>query len=205
MRQIGGSRARPFGVFSPESDAPSELYQGTHWFACRTRPRAEKKADQLLRRSGFETYLPVVEEDRRWSDRVKRVGLPLFPGYVFVHFALARIGEVLHLPLIATVARPNGYPTPVRAEELEAVRTMVDGANEAGLVPEPEDYLQPGDPVRVVDGPFVGMEGTLLEVNGASRVMVRIGALRQASSVAIPRRMVEPVSVAPLQRRPAAP
>ncbi len=178
--------------FSSGPEAPAELYRDPHWFACRTRHRSERKVSELLTGGGIETYLPLVERERRWSDRKTRVGFPLFPGYVFARFALGRIHEVLRLPAVSTVVRPNGYPTPVRPEELESVRRMTEGVNETGTVPTPEDYLTPGVEVVVIDGPFEGMRGILLESKGHSRVAIRIRALRQATSVEVPRGTVAP-------------
>lgn len=181
---------------SPSSDtggAPPELYLEPHWYACRTRSRAETKLDRLLPKLGFETYLPLVEVDRHWSDRVRRVSFPLFPGHLFVRFKLNQIGDLLRQPYVATVARPSGYPTPVLSDEIASVRRMVAGIHATGRVPYLEDYLTPGVEVRVVKGPFRGMKGVLLEKKGGCRVAIRIPALRQASSVDVERTTVRPV------------
>ena len=58
------------------------------WLAVYTRPRWEKKVNQLLSEKGVENYCPLNKVRRKWSDRVKVVEEPLFKSYVFV-----RIGE----------------------------------------------------------------------------------------------------------------
>ena len=73
------------------------------WYACRTRPRAEKQAGRLLKLRGVQSYVPLLERERQWSDRKKRVGFPLFAGYVFAQFSLASLHEVLSTPGIVTV------------------------------------------------------------------------------------------------------
>jgi len=173
-------------------ETPPELYATPHWYACRTRARAEKKVTQLFVGTRIECYLPVVDRERAWADRTKVVSFPLFPGYVFGRFPLTRLHDVLSTPGVVTVLRPNGYPTPVREEELASVRRLVEGARETGTVPEPADYLEPGEEVVVTEGPFEGMRGVLLEVRGRRRVAVRIEALRQATSVEVPRGVVRP-------------
>ncbi len=169
-----------------------ELYKISRWYACRTRARAEKQVDRLLLAAGFESYLPLVELERQWADRKKRVAFPLFPGYVFARFRLGEIHEILRTPGVVTVLRVNGYPTPIREEELESVRRLVAGVNQTGVLPSPSDYLEEGQEVVVVDGPFKGMYGVLLEVRGRISVVVRLSAIRQAVRVQIDRRLVWP-------------
>jgi hypothetical protein len=53
-----------------------------HWFALQTRPRYEKTAANILRAKGYEEFLPLYCSRRRWSDRMKDVELPLFPGCI---------------------------------------------------------------------------------------------------------------------------
>ena len=57
---------------------------GLPWYAIQTRYRFERKAAAQLQNKGIETFLPVVEESHRWSDRKKVISAPLFSGYVFV-------------------------------------------------------------------------------------------------------------------------
>ena len=54
------------------------------WLAVYTRPRWEKKVNQLLIEKGVESYCPLNKVRRKWSDRVKVVEEPLFKSYVFV-------------------------------------------------------------------------------------------------------------------------
>ena len=162
---------------------PRELFEKRRWYACHTKSRAEKKVEQQLSGAGFEAYLPVVEKERQWADRKKTVAFPLFPGYLFARFRLTELDEVLGLPGVASVLRPNGYPTPVRDEEFASLRRFVDGVKETGARPSPWDFFEPGQGVVVVSGPFEGMVGVMVEDRGSARVMVRIAALRLATSV----------------------
>jgi transcription antitermination factor NusG len=179
----------------PNGGTPPELYLDSHWFVFGTRARAEKQVERMIRHAGIEVFLPLVERESRWADRVKRIGFPLFPSYVFVHFRLAELNDVLPLPGVTGVLTPNGYPTPVREEEMDSLRRLVHGSSVSGVVPAPTptDLLRPGSEVRVVSGPFEGMRGILLEDRGRTRVAVYIAALRQAASVELPREAVAPL------------
>jgi len=59
---------------------------GLQWYAIQTRSRHEKFVDSQLKQRGVTTFLPLVNELRRWSDRQKLVQLPLFSSYVFARF-----------------------------------------------------------------------------------------------------------------------
>ena len=172
---------------------PPELYRNARWYACRTRARAEKQVDRRLARSGVECYLPLMEQERQRADRKKRVAFPLFPGYIFARFNLSDIHEILRTAGVVTIVRTNGYPTPLREEELDSVRVLAEGANQTGIVPSPTDYLEPGREVVVIDGPFRGMQGVLLEMRGVARVAVRLSAIRQAMSLELNRAAVRSI------------
>ena len=178
---------RKYSVFDTAGEkqrtAPPELYEEARWYACRTRARAEKQVDRLFERSGIECYLPLIEQERQWADRKKRVAFPLFPGYTFARFDLRGIHQILKTAGVVTVIRTDGYPAPIRDDELESVRLLEKAANETGVVPSPLDFLEPGAEVIVISGPFEGMIGVLIEGRGNSRVAVRLSAIRQAMAV----------------------
>src|SRR5437660_11285756 len=58
------------------------------WYALQTRPRHEKKVTAELERKGIPSYLPLLAQVHRWTDRSKIVRVPLFPGYAFVSTVL---------------------------------------------------------------------------------------------------------------------
>lgn len=172
--------------------APLELYEEAHWYACRTRGRAEKVARRALENLNIPSWLPLVREERAWSDRTKVVETPLLPGFVFVHTTLGEMGRVLKAPRVVAAVRIHGYPEPLPPDEIASLRRMVEGANATGRRLEAADYLAPGDPVRVASGPFEGMEGVLLEERSGCRVAVRLGALRAARAVELSRSRLRP-------------
>ena len=163
-----------------------EVFQEPRWYACRTRARAEKQVDRLLDRAGLETYLPLMERERQWADRKKQVAFPLFPGYTFARFSLGDFGVVVRTVGLVAVLGGRTGPMPVREEELEAVRRFTEGIKATGQVPEALDWLEPGTPVQVIEGPFRGMRGFLVGVRGRTRVAVRLSAIRMVMSVELP-------------------
>ena len=180
-----GSNHR-FSVFDTREnrpDIPPELYEVARWYVCRTRARAEKQVDRLFTRSGIECYLPLIEQERQWADRKKRVAFPLFPGYTFARFDLSGIHAILRTPGVVTVIRTGGYPDPLPDDEFESIKLLAKAANETGTVLYPVEFFQSGEEVIVTSGPFEGMIGVLIETRGGSRVAVRLSAIRQATAV----------------------
>ena len=69
----------------------------SRWFAVRVRPQRERRVVDAFRHKGYEPFLPLYRSKRSWSDRVKEIELPLFPGYVFCRFQAAS-----RLPIVTT-------------------------------------------------------------------------------------------------------
>ncbi|TVP43110.1 MAG: UpxY family transcription antiterminator [Gemmatimonadales bacterium] len=164
------------------------------WRALHTRSRSERVVAGRLTQGGFETFSAQARMKRQWSDRVKRVPVPLFPGYVFARVSEIQLPRALGVAGVAGVVRSGGAAAVVREDEIEAVRHLVRGIEETGELPESVDPLSPGDRVVITTGPFRGMMGALLEMRGEAHVAIRIEALRQATAVRLDRGMVAPVA-----------
>ena len=174
-----------------ESRAPSELYEELRWYACYTRARHEKKVERVLRERGLESYLPTAPRERRWKDRTKLVDWPLFPSYVFARFTLADVHSVLTTPGVATIVRHGNHPTPIPEYELQNVRRFVRALAESGEDVVVRSLPREGQRVRVIDGPFEGVEGVVLEERGRRRVLVGLQAIGQGLEVDLDGRVLE--------------
>ena len=96
------------------------------WYAVYTAARAEKKVKERLDQIGIENYLPLRTEYRVWSDRKKKVSVPLISGYIFVHikeetFVPLQITGVLSYPTASGTSaaargtlQPGTPDTPIR-------------------------------------------------------------------------------------------
>jgi len=144
QRPTRASRVDGFRRHNPEA----ALCHEPRWYACHTRALAEGHVRRLLERAGFEAYLPLVEREREWADRTKRVEFPLFPGYTFARFALPRFADVVRTPGLMDVVGGGAGPTPVRDEELDAVRRLALGAGSGGGAPELVDWWTGGSRAR---------------------------------------------------------
>ena len=67
----------------------------SRWYAVYTASRAEKKVKERLDQQGIVNYLPLRVVIRKWSDRSKKVEIPLINGYIFVYVNLLQMQKVL--------------------------------------------------------------------------------------------------------------
>lgn len=160
------------------------------WFALRVRPRTEKVVAEALRSKGYEEFLPLHRERRRWSDRVAEVELPLFPGYVFSRFDVRKRLPVLTIPGVMLVVSVGKVPEPIDDSEIEALQILV----KSRLQVQPWPFLHIGQRVRIIRGPLVGAEGLLVSVKKQSRLVVSVTLLQRSVAIEIPEDSAWPVS-----------
>ncbi len=162
---------------------PPPQVDDTAWFALQTRARAEKKVTTQLQGKGVETFLPVIREVHRWSDRRRLVHLPLFPGYVFVHINQS---PKLRLSILSTFGvcgfvGVRGMGLPIPDKQILDVRTVV--ASPVPFAPYP--FLRSGRRVRLRGGCLDGVEGTLVSTNSDQSVVVSIELVKRSLAVRV--------------------
>lgn len=180
------------GWISPLSDRPplsSNEPPELHWYVAYTRPRHEKRVEQQMQSCGIDCFLPLYLSLRRWKDRRKQLQLPLFPGYVFVHFSLTDRLRVLQLPGVLEFVSFQGRPAVLAETEMEILRNGLDPARA-----EPYPFLTVGRRVRINTGPVAGLEGVLLRRKNKMRVVVAIDSIQRAIAVEVDAKEIEPAS-----------
>ncbi len=146
------------------------------WYAVQTKPRHEYRVQHWLReRSGLLVFLPRVEEIRKRRSRRVTIVEPLFPSYLFVQMRLEPDPwyAVRWAPGVKHIVGTEETPTPV---PVEAMMLLMDRCG-AGEVIQWRPPFQAGEPVRVVTGPFAGLEGILDRPSGRGervRVLLRL-------------------------------
>lgn len=142
------------------------------WYAVYTTSRAEKKVKQRLDEADIENYLPLRTEIRIWSDRKKKVSLPLIPGYIFVHISPENILKTLNIPGVVTFLKEKSVPAAIPDDQIRRLRMMVEHAfDEVEFVASPVNV---GDKVRVKQGDLEGLIGELVEIRGKYKIAIRL-------------------------------
>jgi transcription antitermination factor NusG len=92
------------------------------WYVLYLRSRYEKRVHEELQRRGIESFLPTIMEVRQWSDRKKKVEMPLFPGYDFVRIDLKERVRVLEVDgVVKFVSIGDSRPVPVPDKQIESL------------------------------------------------------------------------------------
>ena len=160
------------------------------WYALYVRERYEKIVASNLNGKGYEVFLPTYPSKRRWSDRTKTIELPLFSRYVICRFDFRNRLPVLIVPGVHFVVGFGQTPIPVDPAELSAVRMAVD----SGLPCGPWPFLKAGQRVRVEYGALAGLEGFVLDVKKAYKLIISINLLGRSVAVELDRDSVKPIS-----------
>jgi transcription antitermination factor NusG len=167
----------------------AEVAAGSPWFALHVRSRCEKTVAASLHSKGYDQLLPLYRSRNRWSDRVKDVDLPLFPGYVFCRFDPTRRLGVLTTPGIVAVVGLGKAPQPVEPAELAAIQALAS----SGLPAVPWPYLKTGERVLIEHGALQGVEGILTAVKKELRVVLSVTLLQRSVAVEIDRSLIRPI------------
>jgi transcription termination/antitermination protein NusG len=159
------------------------------WYAIQVRSRYEKTIAATLLSKGYEGFLPICRKKSRWSDRIKEVDQPLFPGYIFCRFDANKRLPILMTSGVLRVVGIGKTPHPVEEEEISAVLAIVA----SGLHVEPFPYLQIGQRVRIEQGSLSGVEGILAGIKEPARLVVSVTLLQRSIAVEINSSWIVPV------------
>jgi transcription antitermination factor NusG len=162
----------------------------TAWYALICRPRHEKVVGAALSMKDLEAFVPLHRATRHWSDRDKRVDLPLFPGYAFCRFGVAERGHVLRTPGVRSIVGNGRTALAVDDAEIARLQTVVD----SGLSVQPWAFLEEGDKARVECGPLRGVEGVVVRQKNRDRMVVSITLLQRAVAVEVDRKWLSALS-----------
>lgn len=152
------------------------------WYACYTKPRAEKATNLRLVQSGIDCYLPLQKTRRQWSDRIKWVYEPLFRSYIFVRVSASDFLKVLQTDGIVRFITFERKAVPIPEVQIEAIRMLLGQGIELEIT---SDKIKPGQSIEVQAGPLIGLRGELVEYRGNKKVLVRLGEIGQGILVTI--------------------
>jgi len=161
------------------------------WYAVHTRSRHEKLVVNQLERRGIKTFLPLISEVHRWSDRRKIVQLPLFSCYAFVHmrFLPELRYEVMQTNGVLRFVGVRGEGIPIPESQIENLQALLSTDVPYALCP----FLQVGQRVRVRGGALDGIEGLLIARNGDRTLVISVEPIQRSIAVRIDQYQVEAI------------
>ena len=132
-----------------------------NWFVIYTKSRQEKKVALELEKMGITVYCPMINQIRQWSDRKKKVEVPLISSYVFVQVKEREREAVFEVPGIVRYVYWLEKPAIVRDEEIAVMKTWLSTQTVEAKV----EGLRRGDRMKVSSGVFEGKEGFVEEIS----------------------------------------
>ena len=132
-----------------------------NWFVIYTKSRQEKKVALELEKMGITVYCPMINQIRQWSDRKKKVEVPLISSYVFVQLKERDREAVFEVPGIVRYVYWLEKPAIVRDEEIAVMKAWLSTQTVEAKV----EGLRRGDRMKVSSGIFERKKGFVEEIS----------------------------------------
>ena len=170
-------------------DLVEDFGRSDAWYLVYSKPRQEERAWWNLDHQGYRCFLPMARFRRRRQRRYQTVVEPMFPRYLFIRLAA---GVEDWSPIRSTtgvngLVRFGTWPARVPDGLVETIRQGIE-VGHCDLAPEP---LQPGERVRVLDGPFQSYEGIFRASRSEERVMILLDVAGQHTTLTVSQHQVE--------------
>lgn len=151
------------------------------WFVLQTKPRKEKIVLQQIEQKKIEVYSPFIEKIRIWSDRKKKIQVPLFSGYIFIHGDESErkraitdtIGAMKYIYF-------QKRPAVVSDMEIEIIKQALLSPEKISIE---EKRIKKGDLIVVSHGLFKGMKGYVNEFRGKYKLTVNLEELSYSFNI----------------------
>lgn len=145
------------------------------WYAIYTKAKKEKGIADQLQEMGIEVFCPMVTQVKQWSDRKKKVEVPLISSYVFVNLEEKNRASVFNVPGVVRYLFWLGKPAVVNENDILLLKESLKGTLSSVHV----ETLNQGDAIVLKSGPFQGKEGIVTEIqkNKIRLVLKELGVL----------------------------
>ncbi|MEG1227579.1 MAG: UpxY family transcription antiterminator [Flavobacterium sp.] len=140
-----------------------------NWYVVYTKPKWEKKVAEKLTQIGIECYCPIITQVKQWSDRKKKVEVPLFNSYVFVQLKDSDRNSVFQIAGVVRYLFWLGKPAIVRDEEIKSIKESLKASNIAEVS---VTSIQVGDRIKLESGAFSNQNAIVQEVSNTHYILV---------------------------------
>ena len=140
-----------------------------NWYVVYTKPKWERKVAERLNQIGIECYCPLITQVKQWSDRKKKIEVPLFNSYVFVQLPDADRNSVFKVSGIIRYLFWLGKPAVVRDEEIKIIKDSILDIDEPDVLVLP---YKKGDRIKLETGLFSNQEAVIKEISNTHAILV---------------------------------
>ena len=141
------------------------------WFVLYTKPRTEIKVTQRLSVLGIENYTPTRIEVRQWSDRKKKIIVPLLPSMVLVSMLEKDVNKVFEVAGTVRYLFEKGKRAVISNDEVLAMKYYLENTYHSN-----KKEFAVGETVKV---PLLEEEATVIAVKGKNCLaqLKKLGAI----------------------------
>ncbi len=155
------------------------------WYILYTKPRSEKKLNQELFELKIETYLPLISEKKKWSDRIKTILSPLFSSYLFVNIDYQNESRVvLKRNNALQFIHFEGKPAILKDEEIETIKLFLTEYPDKLKVEELEK-ISVGNEIEIKSGPFIGKKGIIEKIKNKTFLVLKLKSINKSLSIEV--------------------
>lgn len=140
-----------------------------NWYVVYTKPKWEKKVAEKLNQIGIECYCPLITQIKEWSDRKKKIEVPLFNSYVFVQLTDKDRNSVFQIAGVVRYLFWLGKPAVVRDEEINIIKRSLKAENICDIS---VTSIQVGDRIKLETGAFSNQDAIVQEVSNTHYILV---------------------------------
>jgi transcription antitermination factor NusG len=163
----------------------------SNWYVVKTLSRAEKIVFKRLSMMGLSVYLPLQTTIKQWSDRKKKIDIPLISGTLFIHGNASTLSLLYHVQGFHSILHFLGKPAIVRDEEINNLKLLLQDNVE--IKEEVFEEIKKGESVEVIRGPLQGIIATSVEQQRNYKLIIQIESLGRQFVVHVPRSQVRKV------------
>ena len=172
--------------------SPLNLPSGeSNWYAVHTMARHEKRIAAQFEEKHVCTFLPLLHQIHRWSDRRSIVEVPMFNCYAFVRIAQTTTErlKVLRTPGVLGFVGSERQGTPIPDEQIESLQTAIREKIPCAAHP----FISIGQRVRIRGGSLDGTEGILVRQGSEQSVVITVELLQRSVAIRVEGYDIEPI------------
>ena len=153
------------------------------WYLLQHKPNKQNIALENLKRQGFKTFYPLLENTKRAKSTFKNSFSPLFPGYIFVSFNIEDSGwiKIKYTIGVSRIVGFNSIPSEVPVDIILALQQKYNRSHEFLSAKN----IKTGENIKILKGPLSGFVGKIEEYDASSRIKILLEFMGNQKSILI--------------------
>ena len=153
------------------------------WYLLQHKPNKQNIALENLKRQGFETFYPLLENTKRTNARFKKSFSPLFPGYIFVFFNIEDSSwiRIKYTFGVSRIVSFNSVPSKVPLDIILALKQKYESSYKLLSAKN----IKTGINTQILKGPLSGFVGKIEEYDANCRIKILLEFMGNQKSVSI--------------------